>query len=97
MEERGDQNEEPVLRCEPELTARNTGKVHRADRVLEPGVAGTGVDKERKPELPDIAQALDRRRIKERQDPCIHFHIAMDRVFDDLRIHAYLIIFIYSA
>ena len=61
VEERGDQNEQPVLWCKPELTARDTGKVHCSDRVFEPGVAGAGVNKERKPELPDIAQALDRR------------------------------------
>jgi len=44
--------------------------------MLEPEWLAPGY-KVREPELPDIAQALDRRRVKERQDRCIDLHIAM--------------------
>ena len=54
--------------------------------MLEPRMAGAGVDQIGKTKLPDIAQPLERGRIKKREDLCLHLHIAMDRIFDDLGI-----------
>jgi hypothetical protein len=76
-----------IVISKPELAAGDTGQVHRPHRMFKPCMVGPGIYEIRKPELTDITQALDGRGIQERQDLLIHFHIAMDRILDDLETH----------
>ena len=87
MKERRHEHEHPVFFTETKLPACDTGQVHRTHRVFKTGVVGPGIHQVGEPELPNVAQSLNGRGIKERQDLFIDFHIAMDRVLDDLGIH----------
>jgi hypothetical protein len=55
--------------------------------MFKTGVIGTGIHKIGEPKLADIPQALDGRGVQERQEFLVHFHVAMDRVLDNLGIH----------
>jgi len=55
--------------------------------MLEPRVVGTGIHEIGKTELPDVAEALQRRRIEQGKRKLLHINIAMDRVFYDLQVH----------
>ena len=83
MEEPGRDHERAVIIGKPEAAGRNIRKEHGAKRVLEPRMVGPGVHQIGKTELPDIAEALQRRGIKEGQCKILHFNIPMDRVLDD--------------
>jgi hypothetical protein len=50
-------------------------------------VVGTWIHEIRKPELLDVAEALQCRGIEQGKCELLHFHIAMDRVLDDLQVH----------
>ncbi len=69
---------------EPELGAESAGEVHRPERVLEAGVVRAGVDEIGEAELPDLAEALEERRVQEREQRRLNLDIAVDRVADRL-------------
>ena len=73
--------------AEPELPAGDTGQMHRSYRMFKTSVVSTGIHQVGESQLADVPQPLNRWRVKERQDLLIHFHIAMDRILDDLGIH----------
>jgi hypothetical protein len=77
----------PLIIGELEPAACNVGKVHGPEGMLEPGMVCSRVDKEREPELADIAQALERGGIHQRPGKILDLDIAMDRVLDDLQGH----------
>ena len=72
---------------EAEAAGCHIRKEHGAQRVLEPRVVGPGVHEVGKTELPDVAEALQRRGIEQGKRKVLHFNITMDRVLDDLQIH----------
>ena len=55
-----------------------------AERVLEAGVGGAGIDKEGVAELPDIAKPLDGGRIQYLQRRTVQPDVVPQRVADDL-------------
>jgi hypothetical protein len=67
----------------PEATGCNVGKKHGAQRMLKPRMVGTGINQVGKTELPDVAEALERRGIQESEREVLHFDITVDRVLDD--------------
>jgi hypothetical protein len=46
-------------------------------------VVGPGIDEIGEPELPDVAEALERQRVKQGKRKVLHFNITMDRVLDN--------------
>jgi hypothetical protein len=82
---RGDQR--ALLIGESEPPAGDIGKEHGTQRVLEPRVIGTRIDKVRKTELLDVAEALQGRGIQQGKRKLLHFNIAMDRVLDYFQVH----------
>jgi len=55
--------------------------------MLESGMVGTRIDKERKPELSDIAEALECGGIHDPPGKILDLDVTMDRVLDDLQGH----------
>ena len=62
------------------------GEVVRAERVLEPGVGGAGIDEEGVTELPDVAEALERRRVQGLERRRVEPDVVPERVADDLEL-----------
>ena len=87
VEEPGSDHERPVLLGKAEAAGCHIRKEHGAKRVLEPRVVGPGIHEVGKTELPDVAEALQRRGVKQGKRKVLHFNIAVDRVLDDLQIH----------
>jgi hypothetical protein len=53
--------------------------------MLEPGMVCTRIDKVGEPQLPDIPEPLQCRRIEYGKSKVLKFNIAVDRVFDDFQ------------
>jgi hypothetical protein len=51
--------------------------------MLKPRVVGAGINKVGKTELPDVAEALERRGVEKGKRKILHFDITVDRVLDD--------------
>ena len=62
---------------------RPAGEVIGAERVLEPGVRGAGVDEERVTELAHVAQALERRGVDRRRRGRLEPDVVPERIADD--------------
>jgi hypothetical protein len=84
MEEGGRYDEPAFVIGKLEPAAGHIGKEHGAQRVLEPRVIGTRVYEKGEAQLPDIAEALENRRIEQPECKVLHLDITMDRVLDDL-------------
>jgi hypothetical protein len=82
MEESGTGDELPITVIEVELPADPVRKVHRPEGVFEPGMIRPGIDQVRESKLPDVPQALEDRRVKERKLGFADLDIAMYRVLD---------------
>ena len=61
-----------------------TRQVIGAERVLEAGVGSAGIDEERVTELAHVAQALDGRRVEDRQRLRFEADVVPERVANDL-------------
>jgi hypothetical protein len=86
--EEGRGNDQPSLvigKLEPATC--HVCKVHGPEGMLEPGMVGTRIDKERKPELSDIAEALECGGIHDPPGKILDLDVTMDRVLDDLQGH----------
>ena len=70
-----------------EQRERPAGEVVRPERVLEPRVGRARVDEKRQPELPNVAQPLERRRIDQLEAERIEPDVVPERVADDLDGH----------
>jgi len=87
VKESGSDHERAIGVRKPEAAGCNIRKEHGAKRVFEPRVVSSGVDKIRKPKLPDIAKALQRRGIEEGERKLLYLNVPVDRIFDDFQIH----------
>jgi hypothetical protein len=59
------------------------GQVVRAQTVLESAVGGARIDEKRVPQLADVPEALDRRRVDHRQGVRLEADVVPERVADD--------------
>ncbi len=84
MEEAGCDNQHAFVVGKAEPAARDIGKEHRTERVLEARVVRTWVHEVRKAELPDITEALQGRGVEQGKREILNLNIAVDRVLDDL-------------
>jgi hypothetical protein len=84
VEEPGRDHEGTVTVGKPEAAGGHVREEHGAERVLKPRVVCPGIYQEGKSQLPDVAEALERRGIQEGKCKVLHFHVSMDRVLDDL-------------
>src|SRR3954468_22742438 len=57
----------------------------RAERMLEPGVSGAGINEKRMSELPHVPQALKRRGIDDGQSLGLEADVVPEGVADDLK------------
>src|SRR2546423_12137506 len=57
-----------------------------AQRVLEPGVGRAGIDEKGMAELPNITQALHRRRVDDREGLGVEADVVPERVANDLEL-----------
>jgi UDP-N-acetylmuramate-alanine ligase len=87
VKESGSDYERAIVVRKPEASGSNICKEHGAKRVLEPRVVRSRIDKIRKPELPDIAEALQRRGIEQGERKVLYLNVPVDRIFDDFQIH----------
>ena len=79
----GDPAELAVLLERGEGAAR---QVIGAERVLETGMGGAGIDEEGVTDLADVAESLDRRRVEREQRRPVEADVVPEGVADDLQI-----------
>ena len=65
---------------------RQAREVVGAERVLEAGVGGAGIDEEGVAELADVAQALHRRGVEHRQRGLVEADVVPEGIADDLEV-----------
>lgn len=87
MEESGRNHERPFLPWKAKPPGRHIGKEHGTKGMLKARVVRPGVHEVRKPELPDIAESLERGGVEQGEGEILHFHVPVDRVLDDLQVH----------
>ena len=66
------------------------GQVVGAERVLEPGVGGAGIDEKGVAQLADVAKALDRGCVERGQRHSIERDVVPERVADDLVVASHV-------
>ena len=95
MEEGGEADRDPLVfvhssQLAPLLQRRqgSLGQVVRAERVLEAGVGGPGIDQEGVPDLAHIAQALHGRGVEGQQRRAVESDVVPQRIADDLELRA---------
>jgi hypothetical protein len=76
VEQRGESN--VAVLCQA------AGQVIRAERMLEPGMRGPGIDEEGMAELPHVSQALKRRRVDHGHSLGLEADVIPKRVANDL-------------
>ena len=98
VEQRGDADEHAFVAAERrevlvllEQRQRAPREVVRSERVLEPRVCRAGVDEEREPELADVAQPLEGRRVDQLEAERIEPDVVPERVADDFDGHPAMI------
>ncbi len=93
VQKRGESHGEAIVLGDPvqlaALLERRQGAARqmiRAERMLEPGVGGAGIDEEGEADLADVAQALERRRVEREQRRPVQADVVPEGVADDLQV-----------
>ena len=93
VQQRGEPDGQALrLRDQLELAAllearqRAPGQVVGAERVLEPGVGGAGIDEEGVPDLAHVAESLDGRRVQREERGAVEADVVPERIADDFEI-----------
>ena len=74
-----------------EQRQRAPSEVVGSEGMLEPRVRGAGIDEEGEPQLPHVAQALERRRVDQLEAERIEPNVVPERVANDFDGHAAMI------